>query len=77
MKKYWKILLSLAGGMVAYLSIYGIWKRPAKMIPLVCVKAEKVALLQMDKEISTFTREFVERRRKRARAKWEERGLIL
>lgn len=77
MKKYWKILLSLAGGMVEYLNIYTIWKRPAKMIPLVYVKAKKVALLPKDKEISTSIREFVERRRKRAIGKWEERGLVL
>lgn len=75
MKKYWNILLSLAGGIATYLSIYTIWKRPAKMIPLVYVKAEKVALLPQDKEISTSTREFVERRRKRARAKQMEKEL--
>ena len=77
MKKYWKILLSLTGGMLAYLSIYSIWKRPEKMIPLVYVKAEKVALLPKDKEISISTKKFVERRRERARAKWEKRGLVL
>ncbi len=75
MKKYWKVLLSLAGGMVTYLSIYTIWKRPAKMIPLVYVKAEKVVLLPKDKEISLSTMEFVERRRKRAREKQVEKEL--
>lgn len=75
MKKYWKIFVALTGGIVAYLSIYGIWKRPAKMIPLIYVKAEKVALLPKDKEISISTREFVERRRNRVKAKREERGL--